>query len=339
MTLVGYFNALRELGGMRRLLDDEVRTHVRRADRRGLGSRELRQITELTSRVGSTDIAQILDELSVRHVPVPPGQMRAGPTPTDVVLATNMISVGVDVSRLGLMTVVGQPKGSAEYIQATSRVGRETWAPGLVFTIYNWARPRDLSHYESFDHYHATFYRHVEALSVTPFAARALDRGLSAVLASLIRHENLDWNPEPTARTVPLTDARVTELISAIGRRGEAVTERADVADGIADMAHHRRDAWSRRQARPGVLLTYSEDRDTRKPLLELPTGATWELWTAPMSLRDVEPNVNLVIDERDDSLAFEGGWTSGPDQPVLPTIDQDVEPSTNDGAGADGRS
>jgi hypothetical protein len=87
------------------------------------------------------------------------------------------------------------------------------------------------------------------------------------------------------------------------------------------------------------VLLTYSEDRDTRKPLLELPTGATWELWTAPMSLRDVEPNVNLVIDERDDSLAFEGGWTSGPDQPVLPTIDQDVEPSTNDGAGADGRS
>ena len=83
------------------------------------------------------------------------------------------------------MVVGGQPKSTAEYIQATSRVGRAS--PGLVLTVLNWARPRDLSHYETFEHYHATFYRQVEALSVTPFAARALDRGLTAVLASLVR--------------------------------------------------------------------------------------------------------------------------------------------------------
>src|SRR5437868_9653320 len=94
--------------------------------------------------------------------------------PVDVVLATSMLQVGVDVSRFGLMVMTGQPKNTAEYIQATSRVGRERTRPGLVVTLYNWARPRDLAHYEDFEHYHATFYRQVEALSVTPYTKRAL---------------------------------------------------------------------------------------------------------------------------------------------------------------------
>ena len=112
--------------------------------------------------------------------------------PLDVLLATNMVSVGVDVQRLGLMVVAGQPKTTAEYIQATSRVGRKF--PGLVFTVYNWTRPRDLSHYERFEHYHATFYNHVEALSVTPFASGALSRGLTALLVSCVRLQGTEFN-------------------------------------------------------------------------------------------------------------------------------------------------
>jgi len=142
MTLVGYFNALRELGGMRRLVEDEVASRLRKADRRGLANRRFLEVKELTSRIGSTDIPNILDQLSARH---DPAREKGSTHPIDVVLATNMISVGVDVSRLGLMVVVGQPKATAEYIQATSRVGRETWGPGLVFTIYNWARPATLA--------------------------------------------------------------------------------------------------------------------------------------------------------------------------------------------------
>lgn len=125
----------------------------------------------------------------------------SGKTPIDVLLATNMISVGVDVARLGLMVVAGQPKNTAEYIQATSRVGHQF--PGLVCTVYNWTRPRDISHYERFAHYHATFYQPVEALSLTPFAPRALDRGVSAALVAQVRNLDLTLNANADRKVDP----------------------------------------------------------------------------------------------------------------------------------------
>ncbi len=167
MTLVGYFNSLRELGGMKRLVDDDVRTRLRKMADRGLANRTLYTpdtVKELTSRLGSGAIPEILDLLESRFDPVILEQIKTRKSgggeyvarPLDVLLATNMISVGVDVPRLGLMVVAGQPKTTAEYIQATSRVGRKH--PGLVCTVFNWARPRDLSHYETFEHYHSTFW-------------------------------------------------------------------------------------------------------------------------------------------------------------------------------------
>ncbi|WP_234399434.1 hypothetical protein [Psychromicrobium lacuslunae] len=98
-----------------------------------------------------------------------------------------MLQVGVDVQRLGLMLVVGQPKNTAEYIQASSRVGRDRNRPGLVVSLGNWARPRDLAHYEQFRHYHETFYKQVEALSVTPFSPTSLERGIDGLLVSAVR--------------------------------------------------------------------------------------------------------------------------------------------------------
>ena len=324
MTLVGYFNALRELGGMRRLVEDEVASRLRKADRRGLANRRFLEVKELTSRIGSTDIPNILDQLSARH---DPAREKGSTHPIDVVLATNMISVGVDVSRLGLMVVVGQPKATAEYIQATSRVGRETWGPGLVFTIYNWARPRDLSHFESFEHYHATFYRHVEALSVTPFAARALDRGLSAILASLVRDQFLPWNPEDAAAIVDVTAKRIQEEIEAIIRRAMDISGDEAFESDLRLMAQRRLDEWAKKQTRPGARLVYREEKGNAIALLESPSGFDWQLWTAPMSMRDVEPSVNLIIGDDGMSAGPEPGWVPMKGGTAPPATDDDAEP------------
>lgn len=169
-------------------------------------------VQELTSRKLGTDIPKILERLEIifeRTLEAPRKADRAAgrsvriPDPYDVVLATNMISVGVDIDRLGFMVVAGQPKTTSEYIQATSRVGRSKAGPGLVWIVYNWARPRDLSHYETFEHYHDTFHKHVEALSVTPFSPRELDRRLSGIPVSLLRlwEERLNANQKAGALT------------------------------------------------------------------------------------------------------------------------------------------
>src|SRR5207249_3751503 len=177
MTLLGYFNSLRELGGSRRIVEDEVATRVaqyskrrrREPDDNLFSDRAISyDVVELTSRVATNQVATAKRRLAMRF---------HEDERVDVALATNMISVGLDIVRLGLMVVLGQPKTSAEYIQATSRVGRDPERPGLVVTLLNIHKPRDRSHYERFPTYHATFYRAVEAMSVTPFAPRAVDRG------------------------------------------------------------------------------------------------------------------------------------------------------------------
>ena len=189
MTLAGYFNSLRELGAMRRLVEDDVRTRCGKAEERlpegalpphrWFGSRQLaREPVELTSREHTGRIAETKSRLARPH---------DDPEHVDVLLASNMISVGVDIDRLGLMVVAGQPKTTAEYIQASSRVGRDTRWPGLVVTCFNLHKPRDRSHYEQFAAYHESFYRFVEVTSLTPFSGPALDRGLAGALVAMVR--------------------------------------------------------------------------------------------------------------------------------------------------------
>lgn len=176
-TLIGYFNSVRELGGAVRLLDDDIRKRIQTIAKKYGYSKEryINRHEELTSRVPSYRIPQILELL----------ERKIGNQELDVAVATNMISVGMDVDRLGLMVVNGQPKQTSEYIQASSRVGRSR--PGLVITVYNPYRPRDLSHYENFKGYHSRLYNFVEGTTATPFAARARDRALHALIVSLLR--------------------------------------------------------------------------------------------------------------------------------------------------------
>jgi hypothetical protein len=306
MTLLGYFNSIRELGGMRRLVEDDVRQRLRRISMRGLADRRLRVLEELTSRKSSTDIPQILDRLEIEYDPEEEERRERDrrekkrlhkPWPYDVVLATNMVSVGVDVKRLGLMVVGGQPKTTAEYIQATSRVGRHH--PGIVCAVYNWARPRDLSHYERFEHYHATFYERVESLSVTPFAPRAIDRGLSALLVSLVRLLGGDLNENAKAAGVARSHAFVVRAIEEISKRAERVLMDQSAGQEVKAQLTARLDDWLARASAAGGQLAYRGRRDgTTVPLLEQPTETGWDVFTCLNSLRDVEPTSSFILVE-----------------------------------------
>lgn len=326
MTTVGYFNSLRELGGMRRLAEDDVQTRSYRVqmsmvDRPALAQRSVSNIRELTSRVSSQDIPKYLDDLEVKFKATfdaatgkyvtkwSEGDTRA----IDVVLATNMLSVGVDVNRLGLMAVNGQPKGTAEYIQATSRVGRSF--PGLVCTVLTWARPRDLSHYETFEHYHATFYKHVEAQSVTPFSPRAMDRGLTGALLSLMRLENDAFSPNVGAGELDKSDKpEITEAIDVLVRRAWNVSETTTIKSLAERELKERADEWAKEVSVPGRTLAYEkrgEQAATMVGLVKSPGIHAWDNWTVPMSMREVEPGVRLIMNTG--HISDDHGWKPRP--------------------------
>jgi hypothetical protein len=326
MTMVGYFNSLRELGGMRRLAEDDVQTRSIRVrmsmtERPGLAMRNPAVICELTSRVSSQDIPKYLDDLEIKFkATFDPStgkyvakRNEGDPRAIDVVLATNMLSVGVDVNRLGLMAVNGQPKGTAEYIQATSRVGRSF--PGLVCTVLTWARPRDLSHYETFEHYHATFYKHVEAQSVTPFSPRAMDRGLTGALLSLMRLEYADFSPNEGAAVLDQSNKpEILEAIDVLVGRAWNVSENRAIEALAERELKERADEWAKEASVPGRTLAYEkrgERAATLVPLIKSPGIHAWDNWTIPMSMREVEPGVRLIMNTG--HLSDDHGWKPRP--------------------------
>ncbi len=242
-TLIGYFNSIRELGGAVRLLDDDVRKRIQRL-RTIYGfpkERYIDNVEELTSRVPSYRIPQILELLD----------KSTGNKELDVALATNMISVGMDVDRLGLMVVNGQPKQTSEYIQASSRVGRSK--PGLVVTVYNPYRPRDLSHYENFKGYHSRLYNHVEGTTATPFAARARDRALHASLVAMLRLKNSNLINNKDA--VNISSINLSEL-KGIFRQRVSISHNKNLKDTLNDLDHFL-DNWQNLSRRESTLQYY----------------------------------------------------------------------------------
>ena len=185
-TLLGYFNSIRELGGASSLVYGDIIERLSQVQNRDLLAKDqkryLNRVEELTSRISSSEIPVTLKKLETHYSS---GKTKA----LDICLATNMVATGVDISRLGFMFIHGQPKTTAEYIQASSRVGREVPSgPGLIFTLYSSSKPRDKSHYEQFQGYHSRIYSNVEPTSVTPFSINARQKGLHAVFIALIRH-------------------------------------------------------------------------------------------------------------------------------------------------------
>jgi hypothetical protein len=289
-TLVGYFNSLRLLSAAELQVLDDVKDRLELlAKRRNeTSARSSIHHKEVSSRAAASDIRDRLEELTTTL---------ADPDPLDVVLATNMMSVGVDIDRLGLMAVMGQPQTRAEYIQATSRVGRRH--PGLVAVMLNSARSRDRSHYENFPGFHTALYRDVESTSVTPFSNRARDRGLHAVIIALTRllipaardNEAAARIEDFVADIDRIVRPRVLERVESVDPDELESTERYfdDVVQWWRDKAAanaklvYEAPSWSRQ----GALLA-SFDTTSPVDVAGLPT-----LW----SLRDVDVECGIFHD------------------------------------------
>lgn len=355
MTLVGYFNATRELAGMSRYVQDDVQTALAKG-RRGIGLPRrvgtgfgALNLDELTSRVSGTAITDTLDQMALTFDPAidstaaresirrlldekKPVPQRATKPPYDVVLATSMLQVGVDVTRLGLMLMVGQPKNTAEYIQASSRVGRDAGRPGLVVTLGNWARPRDLAHYEAFRHYHETFYAQVEPLSVTPFSATSLDRGLDGALVSALRvlEAPVMDGLSPELAAWRIKDGGAVSRAQALIDRFVARAVAASPEPGTESAVRHRLEAslgnWQKRQKHVSEVenktLAYEKFKDassyaallrSAEDVESSAVAQTGPPFVVANSMREVQPEINLLVSPKKERLL----WHPSPDTPA----------------------
>lgn len=252
-TLTVYFNSLRDLGKCSTLVEDDVKDFIKRTAYRLGDARNARMIAradELTSRVSTTDLNETLDKLE--KVNYSKDNFENKRYPSNILLATNMISVGIDVARLNVMLLVGQPKLTSEYIQASSRVGRSY--PGIAFAMYDGSKSRDRSHYEQFKSYHESFYKFVEPTGATPFSEPARDRALHAVVIALLRSLESELKDENCAYNFKENrySERIAKIKNYIIERSSSISQslNSDMEDDSASISQEIDeilDEWERR--------------------------------------------------------------------------------------------
>jgi hypothetical protein len=282
-----------------------VRNRLRqnaRLDEKGqpLESRKVLNVRELRGDKIGGRLPVELERLRIRHDPTrlgsPDEVRRLDRLPVDAVVTTNLIQVGVDVPRLGLMIFLGQPKGTAEYIQASSRVGRSPSAPGLILTLFQHTKPRDRSHYETFHSYHQALYRAVEPISITPFAKPALERSARSVLAAVGRHgiDRSFGRSEGAGMVGSNEDALgvlAQSFMGAVAARG-AVNQ-----DEISSFVDVLLGQWKAR-SKTMRTLTWSERTGQIARLLRQRFDASSvDAWPYDTSLRSVEPDIAVKLD------------------------------------------
>ena len=283
-TLVVYHLSLRDLGKTQSYAYDDIPARLKAMDLPD-GPREVRSVKQLTSNTPSYEIPTILADLER-----PPGDDRF----VDFLVCTNMISVGVDINRLGLMVMHGQPKTTSEYIQASSRVGRKF--PGLVVTHYSSNKPRDRSHYEDFQSYHEALYRHVEPTSVTPYSAPSRDRALHAALVVLIRHGEDGLRENRDAGRFEKDHARVRRAVGTL----LGAVERTDPDELDSARAHLQRlvSEWDELARQRGASLRYwTRSNEPQFTSLIKAFGRDGDGWPTLNSMRNVDGESPIRIE------------------------------------------
>jgi len=299
-TLMVYFNSIRELGHAATLIRGDIAEYMSVIWKRlglthGWGEEQtssrrfIASDMELTSRVQNSEIKEYMNRLFLQH------GTDIKKSPVDICIATNMIQVGLDVPRLGLMAIVGQPKTVSEYIQASSRVGRSDTGPGLVVTLLNPAKPRDRSHAENFCAFHQSIYRYVEPTSVTPFAIPVSERALHALIVTLARYwgdDGLPNFPDPPPDNELENIIRRT-ILNRVSNVDPGETER------ISAMMDNIFSHWH--EAPPRIWGTFSPDEDT-VPFMYPYGYHAFDMWSSsssyptPSSMRNVDANCNARI-------------------------------------------
>lgn len=283
-TVVAYHNSLRELGRTVTLARDDVDSALKARAKNGQTGRSIRGdgLVELTSNIEADELPKALTRLEAK---VETGNA------VDFVASTNMLSVGIDVSRLAIMLMNGQPKTTSEYIQATSRVGRGS-VPGIVVTLLRSSRPRDRSHYEGFMAFHQSLYKSVEPTSVTPWSESSRRRSLAGVLVSYVRHIS-GWNLNNQAGSFDENSVFVRQIFDDLVAR----VERDDAEEAAAlkkqlQMLLSEWASWSHKATNGGEDLFYESQND---PSLTKPFGARKIGWQVASSMRTVDRNVRII--------------------------------------------
>lgn len=290
VTNLAYFNSLRELGQAATWISGNILENLKAMQKRrwlkdkGFNGRKPWSITscELTSRIPSNEIPQSLKRLESSY-DGNPAQSNA----VDICLATNMISVGVDIPRLALMTIDGQPKTTSEYIQASSRVGRGS-NPGLVFTVYSPSKPRDKSHYEDFQRYHSRLYCSVEPTSITPFSAPLRDRALKALFVALVRQLcPVEDQDDPTSPGDALFQVVKDIIVSRATKvdPNEVPSTAAQIEKLISEWKGMRPQAYMSKASDEIAPLIMRVDSKIN------PCWQSEKIWEVPSSMRNVDAN------------------------------------------------
>jgi len=254
-TTVWFFNSLKELGMTLTLLQSVVIDTIKgMAKYRRLPQDKIRwpnPYLELTGRVDSSEISESLAKLQIRSS----DEKKYIRT----CLASSIMEVGVDVSRLGLLTIMGQPKSTSQYIQVSGRVGREREkGPGLVVMLYNTGRSRDRSVYEQFQNFHELLYANVEPISVTPFAIQAMRQGLGGAVISLYR-ALLEVNASATTINTVVFE----EVAEVMRQRMQFANQDPRVSKDFEDQIDELRKRWKRYQP---AKWDYSSDQEDGDP-------------------------------------------------------------------------
>ncbi|MBW4548610.1 MAG: hypothetical protein KME25_29890 [Symplocastrum torsivum CPER-KK1] len=291
-TLLMFFNNLRELGFTLSLLQSDIPGYFKVLQNR-LGwdrqqTRRIWQPLELTGRIRSDQVPEAIAKLEVKC------DNKNNQKPIDVCLASNIIEVGVDIDRLSLMAVVGQPKTTSQYIQVTGRVGRRWWErPGLVVTLYSPTRPRDRSHFEKFRSYHERLYAQVEPTSVTPFSPPVLDRALHAIMGAYVRQTG---DGQIAKSPDPYPDILIKQLREILIPRIEVIDP--DEVENFQRVFDKRASEWQRWQRTRWKGTSQTVDDI---PLLRVAgdyASPEWQRlsWATPTSMRNVDAECQAEI-------------------------------------------